>query len=288
MEAQIAPSLTCDGELNMDRMKLLVTTAPTLKWCIITLVLVCLLPTSVSIALSHSARAEQITERIEDLEARARAIQCGELAAHVIALPHSTLTVSPAIPLTVLAIGSSSTSGVGAGSDALSYPKGVERTLRHIYPDWQINVHAYGVGGETAEGALSRLPQLITQIKPSIVIWQVGTNDALRKSISFDQFRLDLQMGERIVSSIDAQLIFVDPQFFPKIKENSRYRQFVDEVRDFALQRGHSVVRRYTRMRAAEERIDELLAADRFHMSALGHVCLALDIAAVMTATSLP
>src|SRR3954447_10389163 len=59
--------------------------------------------------------------------------------------------------LTILAMGSSSTEGVGASSPAASYPSRLEAELRKRFPDVDIRVINRGKGGEDAPDELARL-----------------------------------------------------------------------------------------------------------------------------------
>jgi len=151
----------------------------------------------------------------------------------------------------ILAIGSSSTAGVGAGSKGTSYPNQISRALMGtgIAP----TVVARGIGGEKASGALARMNREIKETKPDLVLWQVGTNDA--------NARLDPKDVARTIRTGVA---------------NEEMAELVDTV-------GASlcipVIDRYEEMRDAGDGLPQLLARDKFHMSALGHRVLAESIA---------
>lgn len=74
---------------------------------------------------------------------------------------------------TVLALGDSLTSGVGASADT-AYPAVLQRLT-----GWKV-VNA-GVSGDTSAGALQRLPGLLQQHRPALVIVSIGGNDFLRR-----------------------------------------------------------------------------------------------------------
>ena len=74
---------------------------------------------------------------------------------------------------TVLALGDSLTSGTGASPDT-AYPAVLARLT-----GWQV-VNA-GVSGDTAAQALARLPALLAEHQPKLVIVSVGGNDFLRQ-----------------------------------------------------------------------------------------------------------
>lgn len=74
---------------------------------------------------------------------------------------------------TVLALGDSLTSGVGASPDT-AYP-----TVLQGLTGWKV-VNA-GVSGDTSAQALARLPALIQTHQPALVIVSIGGNDFLRR-----------------------------------------------------------------------------------------------------------
>lgn len=73
----------------------------------------------------------------------------------------------------VLALGDSLTFGTGASQET-SYPSVLARLT-----GW--NVVNAGVPGDTAAGALTRLPELLQQHQPRLVIVSIGGNDFLRR-----------------------------------------------------------------------------------------------------------
>ena len=74
---------------------------------------------------------------------------------------------------TVLALGDSLTSGVGATADT-AYPAELARLT-----GWTV-VNG-GVSGDTSAQALARLPGLLQQHQPALVIVSIGGNDFLRR-----------------------------------------------------------------------------------------------------------
>ena len=74
---------------------------------------------------------------------------------------------------TVLALGDSITSGVGAAPEA-SYPAVLAQLT-----NWKV-VNA-GVSGNTSAQALERLPALLQEHKPQLVLVSIGGNDFLRR-----------------------------------------------------------------------------------------------------------
>lgn len=73
---------------------------------------------------------------------------------------------------TLLCLGDSLTFGFGAVAGA-AYPQVLEQLTGHV-------VKNAGVNGDTAEGALARLPGLLQANSPGLVLVSIGGNDFLR------------------------------------------------------------------------------------------------------------
>jgi acyl-CoA thioesterase-1 len=93
---------------------------------------------------------------------------------------------------TVLALGDSITFGTGAAPEA-SYP-----TVLATLSGW--NVVNGGVPGDTSVQALARLPALLDEHKPALVLVSIGGNDLLRR-LSDADVRANV---ERIVAAVRA------------------------------------------------------------------------------------
>ena len=188
----------------------------------------------------------------------------------------------------ILAIGSSSTSGAGAQGDA--YPRLLQQELnRRRGKRRSVAVVAKGVPGETAGGALARLQKAIETAKPDLLIWQLGTNDALKK-VSLAVLRETIEIGAALARARDLPIVLVDPQYFPKIAGDAHFEAVVALIAQLATELDAPLIRRFERMRVAETigpgAVRALLAPDGLHMSPLGHRCLALDLAQAISPRS--
>src|SRR5262249_55203746 len=74
-------------------------------------------------------------------------------------------------PLTIVAIGSSSTFGAGASSHATSYPSRLAVELRALLPRTSITVINRGINGETAQEMLARFDRDVFAAHPDLVLW---------------------------------------------------------------------------------------------------------------------
>ena len=102
---------------------------------------------------------------------------------------------------TVLILGDSLTQGVGASSAASSYP-----TLLRQQTGW--NIVNGGVSGNTSAQALARLPALLQQHQPKLVIISIGGNDFLQR-VSNSDTRANISQSIRLSQQSGAQVLLV-------------------------------------------------------------------------------
>jgi lysophospholipase L1-like esterase len=185
--------------------------------------------------------------------------------------------------LEILAIGSSSTEGIGATTRDRSYPARLQTLLSTAWPRTQVTISNAGVGGEIAPQTLARLKKALAEHRYDLVIWQVGTNDAMRGG-DMAAFRTMIAEGIALVKQAGVSLALLDPQYFPGIREPARYQSHVEAIAEVAKGESVPVFTRYETMRewheADAQAFRGALAADSFHMSDAGYDCLARDMAA--------
>ena len=111
-------------------------------------------------------------------------------------LERSAARIDQGSPLTIVAMGSSSTQGVGASAPSLSYPSRLQEELRDRFPAVEIRVLNRGIGGQDVAEELNRLDRDVVAEHPDLMIWQVGTNAVLRR----DDLAADKELIRRGVS----------------------------------------------------------------------------------------
>ena len=206
----------------------------------------------------------------------------------VSALPTLAKGLASRRPLRIVAIGSSSTEGIGASSRVRAYPAQLESDLRRTWPGARIEVANAGIGGETVEQTLVRLARIVNDAaKPDLLLWQVGTNDAV-KGGDPARFRSQLEEGVATARAAQVPVVLIDQQYFPKIDDVARYERYVGIVGSVAQANGLPVLSRYRLMHGWAASDPALYAAmlsgDGFHMSDQGYACLARTLAATITA----
>jgi hypothetical protein len=83
-------------------------------------------------------------------------------------------------PLTIVAVGSSSTVGTASNDKTKVYPAALQAALSRFWPKADVKVFNKGKGGETMSATIARFETDVLPLKPSLVVWQLGVNDVLR------------------------------------------------------------------------------------------------------------
>ncbi len=86
------------------------------------------------------------------------------------------------------------------------------RQLEHDHPD--VDIINASISGETTVGGLRRLPGLLAQHKPDIVLLELGANDGLR-GYPIGSFRKNLQEIVELSQRSGAELIVVQMEIPP-------------------------------------------------------------------------
>jgi lysophospholipase L1-like esterase len=194
-------------------------------------------------------------------------------------LPHVAGKLAAGQPVEIVAFGSSSTAGYGASSPEFNYPNRLAAQLRRRYPTVDITVVNRGKGGEDAQEMLKRLQTEVIDMKPDLVIWQVGTNAILRNLDPGETEQL-VEDGITRIQAAGADLVLVDPQYSPRVNERAENAgKMVRLLRKAAEIRHVGIFPRFEVMRDWHEKqaipIDNFLISDGLHMSDWGYACFA-------------
>jgi len=195
--------------------------------------------------------------------------------------PTPLTTPADGRPLRILAIGSSSTQGVGASSPSAAYPAQLEARLEN---DWGVEADVInaGVAGETSDATLKRLVAALAENPPDLVVWQVGTNDAVG-GVDLDAFRANLAAGVDAAQARRVPVVLVDPQFYFGIRNLARFQAYVSVIADVGAAKRAPVFSRFAMMKAwaakSAATLKAALAPDGFHMDDEGYACFARALA---------
>ncbi len=181
------------------------------------------------------------------------------------------------LPVTIVALGSSSTAGSGASSPDFSYPSRLSRELHHRFPNESFNVINLGRNGEEAADMMARMDDVLAS-KPDLVLWQVGTNAVLRDK-SVPDVGNSLEAGIERIKDGGSDVLLIDPQFAPGVNVKPELSNMVGLIGWVAKRSNVPLFRRYVAMRHWHE--DQALAFEQFikpdgiHMNDWGYSCFA-------------
>ena len=186
-------------------------------------------------------------------------------------------------PITIVALGSSSTAGAGASSPAASYPNRLEAELNARFPEAPFTVINQGVNGEEAAEMMARFDESVTRAHPDLVLWQVGTNAVLRDNPLGPVDRL-VHDGIARIKALGADVVLIDPQFAPKVIAKADAEDMVNLISAEAKQGNVDLFPRFAIMREWRDRdaipFEAFLSPDLLHMNDWSYACIAKLLAA--------
>ena len=193
-------------------------------------------------------------------------------------LPNTARAIRHGKALTIVAIGSSSTEGVGASDQAHTYPARLAEELRHRWPNLAVTVVNRGIGGETAPQMLARFPRDVLPYHPQLVIWQTGTNHALA-SEDVQSYEKTVREGIAQLKAAHMDVILMDPQYAPRVLGRPLHKAIIDTIGGVANDLKVAVFRRFAVMRhwvtSGQYKMEHIIARDQLHMNDASYNCIA-------------
>lgn len=215
----------------------------------------------------------------------ASAADCGPAPAAGVLDAGAFAVLAAALPpgrLTIVCLGSSSTQGVGASSPGRTYPAQLAALLADRMPDRGLQIVNKGISGEIVADNLRRLGRDALDLRPSLVIWQVGTNDALR-GVPAEDLRAQLADGIRRIREAGSLVALMDPQPLAAPEKERAVAAASAVIGEVARATGTPL---FARHRLVADMLASggftraaLYSDDGLHMSDAGYRCLAQDLA---------
>lgn len=204
------------------------------------------------------------------------------LIADATPLPRLTAALARGGPVRIVAIGSSSTYGAGASGPAHAYPARLEAALQSRLPGVPITVLNRGVNGEEVGEMIRRFDRDVRDERPDLVLWQFGTNAAIRRSTP-DAFNRTVRDGLERLGDLGVDVVVITPQYAPRFNEVPNRKAFLDAIERAARKHRVAVFDRHAIMRywvdAGQMSFDAMLTPDGLHHNDLGYSCIAAALA---------
>ncbi len=162
------------------------------------------------------------------------------------ALPKVADAVKSGRPLDILVVGSrSSTINTADGS---AYPARLQALLKEKLPSVAVNLSVDLQITKTAEEVAAKFAKSLEGKKPTLVIWQTGTVDAMR-SIDPDDFRGAVDEGVAALQNAGADVVLVNMQYSPRTETMISVPPYLDNMRVVAQQHDVPLFDRFAIMR---------------------------------------
>jgi hypothetical protein len=161
-------------------------------------------------------------------------------------LSHVADAVKNSAPLNVLVIGSRSSTI--AASETSAYPAKLQAMLKERLPAVAINVSVELQTGKTAEEVDATLVKLVEAKRPTLVVWQTGTVDAIR-SIDPDDFRGAVDEGVAALQKAGVDVVLVNLQYSPRTETMISAPPYLDNMRVVAQHHDVPLFDRFAIMR---------------------------------------
>lgn len=183
-------------------------------------------------------------------------------------------------PVKILAIGSSSTYGIGSSTRRKTYPAQLEAILRPALKGALAVIVNRGVSGEVAQTTADRLRTEVALEKPDLVLWQVGTNDALAR-VPPEDFERTVSSTVSWLKENNIDTVLVGLQYTPKFARDEHYFAIREVLRRLAAANDVLYVRRFDAMQfiAKANGAANLMSDDDLHLNDLGYQCMAEHVA---------
>jgi acyl-CoA thioesterase I len=204
--------------------------------------------------------------------------------AHIAPLPHFSKALRQDGRVRIVAIGSSSTEGVGASEPTDNYPSQLREMLDNALPVEAVEVVNLGVGGETSAETVARLREQIPRLGPDLVLWQVGANDGM-KGVPPTQYEATLRDALRFLKRGDADVVLVGMQWTRRLAARSNYSAIRDATAQVAREENVTLIPRYEAMLQYSKATgrEDFTGPDHVHLNDKGYRCLAEQIAATLS-----
>jgi len=205
-------------------------------------------------------------------------------------LPKVTDAVKGGRPLDILVVGSrSSTINMSEGS---AYPRRLQTLLKEKLPSVAVNVSVELQTKKTAAEVAGDMVKILEGKKPTLVVWQTGTVDAMR-SVDPDDFRGAVDDGVAALQKAGADVILINLQYSPRTETMISASPYLDTMRVVAQQYDVPLFDRFAIMQQWNDSgdFDLFSAAHGLELAKRVHDCLGralstfvLDAARINTA----
>jgi hypothetical protein len=203
-------------------------------------------------------------------------------------LPRVTKAVA-AKRLTILVVGAGSSQLPGSGGTSSAYPGRLQHTLSEQLRGVEVKVTTDVKAGRTAAEMVKSLPAALSASKPSLLVWQTGTVDAML-AVDPDQFSQALDKGIKAAHSAGADVVLINAQYSPRTESMIALGTYVEDMRWVALQQEVPLFDRFSIMKLWGDlgTFDLYSATKKLDIAERVHDCIGRLLADLVIAAAKP
>ncbi len=178
--------------------------------------------------------------------------------------------------LRIVAMGSSSTQGYGASNPQYSYPSQLQIRLQKAMPGVAVHVYNKGVGGQDAAEETARMKADVKPERAHIVVWQVGTNSAIRRT-PIDKFAEKVRAGIDIGRALGPEFVLMNLQYVPAVVALPDEEEYAHVMADIAKEKSVGLFNRFSIMQAWYNDgmpYSQFVTNDGLHLNDFGQKCI--------------
>jgi lysophospholipase L1-like esterase len=151
-------------------------------------------------------------------------------------LPRVAAAINSSRRLVIAVVGTGSSILAGGEGAKLAYPNRLEAALSKQLPGVQVRVVSYAHSRRTAADMVNEFKAVLAENKPSLVIWQTGTVDAIR-GVDPDEFRARLDKGVTMLHAGGADVVLMNMQYSPRTEMMIAIGAYAEAMRVVSQQR---------------------------------------------------
>jgi lysophospholipase L1-like esterase len=191
--------------------------------------------------------------------------------------------------LNILVLGAGSSQLPGSNGAVNAYPARLQQALAQQLPGVEVKVTTDVKSKRTATEMVKALPAALSAAKPSLLVWQTGTIDAML-GVDPDQFSQALDKGITTAHAAGADVVLINAQYSPRTESMIALATYVEDMRWVALQQEVPLFDRFSIMKLWGDlgTFDLYSATKKLDIAERVHDCIGRLLADLVIAAAKP
>jgi GDSL-like lipase/acylhydrolase family protein len=175
-------------------------------------------------------------------------------------LTKTTKALGDGREVVIIILGGSSTLGLAAGGGGFAWPARMAAALVGRFPSARVKVVNLAVARQTAKAAIDRLARDVLPLKPTLVIWETGTMEAVQAS-DLEEFRETVQSGIDELRHAGTEVVLMNMQFSRATDAMIHFEPYLiamgqlADANDVPLFRRHRIMRHWAESGLLDPRV---------------------------------